>query len=210
MSKLTWGVGTNDGARQQILTRDAAGKVIRLHTDPIYMRWSGMLQRCYSDKWLEKHPSYRGCLVCDDWKRLSNFSLWAKSRIDPLNIVHYDLDKDILFPESKVYSPETCAFVPSWLNRSLVRRPSATGLLGVRERKGRYAAQIFTNGIKRHLGTFDNPEEAHEVWKKEKKSEIIRLTAKYEQDIFYDKRVALRLEEIIALVASDKQVSWLL
>lgn len=210
MNKLTWGVGINDGEKQQLLTRDITGKVVRLYTDPVYLRWSGMLQRCYSKQWLEKHPSYQGCLVCEDWKRYSKFQEWIVSKVDSANILRYDLDKDILVPSSKLYSPETCSLVPSWLNKSLVRRSSVGGMLGVRERRGRYAAQIFTNGKKRHLGTFDSQEEAHECWKKEKKLEMIRLTDKYKEDIFYDERVALRLKEIIDHIASDKQIHCLI
>ena len=39
----------------------------------VYKKWYSMLQRCYDEKWLERHPHYEGCFVCDEWLKLSNF-----------------------------------------------------------------------------------------------------------------------------------------
>jgi len=42
--------------------------------DKGYQTWCGMLERCYSQKSLAKHPSYEGCTVCDEWH---NFQVFA-------------------------------------------------------------------------------------------------------------------------------------
>ncbi len=39
----------------------------------IYHTWANMLCRCYSEKYQEKHPTYKGCTVCKKWLLLSNF-----------------------------------------------------------------------------------------------------------------------------------------
>ena len=76
-----------------------------------YSVWHSMLQRCYDDKYHIKHPTYEGCTVCDEWLYFSNFKKW----FDENYIEGTQLDKDI-FSKNKVYSPETCCFVPREIN----------------------------------------------------------------------------------------------
>lgn len=76
--------------------------------------WINMLMRCYSEKYLEKTPTYRGCEVCERWlnfqvfcediKSLPGYSEWLERD-------NYALDKDILIPGNKIYRPEACQFV---------------------------------------------------------------------------------------------------
>ena len=55
-----------------------------------------------------------GCTVCEEWLNYSNFKVWYdQNRIKGMAL---DLDKDILFKGNKVYSPETCCFVPHAIN----------------------------------------------------------------------------------------------
>ena len=39
----------------------------------IYWCWAHMIERCYSEKSLEKRPTYNNCCVCDKWLKLSGF-----------------------------------------------------------------------------------------------------------------------------------------
>ena len=39
----------------------------------VYNTWQSMLMRCYSNKYLEKYPTYKDCTVCNRWLVLSNF-----------------------------------------------------------------------------------------------------------------------------------------
>ena len=45
-----------------------AGKQVRE-----YNCWNGMLERCYDEKYHEKHPTYKNCTVCDRWLCYANF-----------------------------------------------------------------------------------------------------------------------------------------
>ena len=48
-----------------------------------------------------------------------------------------------------------------------------TGFMGVSETKyGKFVARIYINHKKKHLGTFDTPEQAHEVYMKEYHKQI--------------------------------------
>lgn len=49
-------------------------------------------------------------------------------------------------------------------NQFNVSRVSKTGFCGVSRNKKRWKAEIIKDGIKKHLGTFDTPELAHEAY----------------------------------------------
>ena len=98
------------------------------------------------------------------------------------------LDKDIIVPGSKLYSPETCAFVLQATNSFVLARDACRGEYptGVYlfKRTGKYHARCnnpFT-GKKEHLGLFSTPEEAHEAWRK-RKHELAQLVAATESDL---------------------------
>ena len=93
-----------------------------------YNLWYGMLRRCYDEEQQERSrgKSYSECTVCKRWLTYSNFAkditllfgyeYW-------LNDEGYCLDKDTIFPGNKVYSRETCCFIPQTENiRDIHRR----------------------------------------------------------------------------------------
>ena len=97
------------------------------------------------------------------------------------------LDKDIIAPGSKLYSPNTCAFVLPATNSFVIARDACRGdyPIGVNlfKRTGKYHAScknLFT-GKNEHLGYYSTPEEAHESWRK-RKHELAQLVAATESD----------------------------
>ncbi|MGY3953812.1 hypothetical protein ACW5WG_21455, partial [Aeromonas salmonicida] len=72
-------------------------------------------RRCYYNRNTTK---YNPSTVCDEWLQFSNFLVWWKDNY----IEDFELDKDfkslVLFgnPHHKLYSPETCQFIPKWMN----------------------------------------------------------------------------------------------
>lgn len=83
--------------------------------------WMGMIQRCYSNS--PKNKAYKDVSVHEEWHNYYNFSLWFKENY-PLKIQtsrKLCLDKD-LFAHSdvnKIYSPQTCCFLPTEINSSI-------------------------------------------------------------------------------------------
>ena len=88
----------------------------------IYNIWSHMLRRCYDPYFLDKHPTYRDCIVCNEWHCFQNFTKWYEENIYECNNEIMHLDKDILVKGNKIYSPETCIFVPQRINVLFTKR----------------------------------------------------------------------------------------
>ncbi len=188
MNKLVFGVGVNDlPYRTQVyeyVTKDGGKRIKKLvFLCKYYAVWGSMLQRCYSEKFLESNPSYIVTSVCSEWLYATEFKKWMEQQ----DWEGKCLDKDIIVPGSKLYSPETCAFVLQATNNFVIARYACRGdyPIGVSldTRTGRYQARCgnpFT--VKQEsLGYFSTQEEAHEAWRK-RKHELAQLVAARESD----------------------------
>ena len=188
MNKLVCGVGVNDlGYRTQVyewVTKDG-GKRVQEHVFvcKYYAAWKNMLQRCYGKKYLERNPSYIGTSVCTEWLSATAFRKWVEQQ----DWHGKCLDKDIIVSGSKLYSPDTCAFVLKATNSFVTARDACRGEypIGVdlHKRTGEYRAYCgnpFT-GKQERLGLFSTPEEAHEAWRK-RKHELAQQVAAKESD----------------------------
>lgn len=166
---LVCGVGVND-APYMVVFREGGKRFLC----PYYRVWQNMLERCYKTKFHKKQPSYKKCTVCDEWLVFSNFRAWMATQ----SWQGKDLDKDILFPGNKKYSPETCVFVPHDINMVLCDSAGSRGNLpiGVHEyRPGRFMAQIGTRKNAKHLGIFATPTEAAAAYRKAKHKRLVSL-----------------------------------
>jgi len=77
------------------------------HDSHVYAVWSNMMRRCYDKLTQEKHPTYIGCTVCEEWHSYFCFYVWFFSNY----IEGRELDKDKKIKGNKIYSPETCVFI---------------------------------------------------------------------------------------------------
>lgn len=139
-----------------ILSKDERGKSLKS-----YKVWTSMLVRCYSDKYHQKEPSYIGCRVCEDWLYFSNFKKW----FDKNYIDGYELDKDIVGgKENKIYSPQTCCFVPKFINNIVVNHKIDRNLpTGVYLVHNKYQVYLREKGKQKFFGTYSSLEEARKV-----------------------------------------------
>jgi len=89
------------------------------------------------------------------------------------------LDKDFL--GNKLYSPETCCFVPPWLNSLFVDCGRTRGEypIGVSRNRSKFEARIRINGKQKYIGHFSTPEEAHSVYLRAKKQHVYNLMNDY-------------------------------
>jgi hypothetical protein len=81
-----------------------------------------MIRRCYDKKYQVKYPTYKDCKVCDEWLNYQNFAKWFDENYYQIDDETMHIDKDILVKGNKVYSPETCVFVPQDINILFTKR----------------------------------------------------------------------------------------
>ena len=156
-----------------------------------------MLDRCHSDKWQNRFPTYIGLSVHESFLRASIFVDWMKSQITTENGEPLQLDKDILYPGNKEYSPNTCAFVPKFLNMSLNICERASGGLpkGVRSYtlksgKTRYYWEVEAASGRLRKGGITCKWEAHKEWQLARASVIEQAIEKYKLMDCYREDVA--------------------
>lgn len=167
-NKLVFGVGVYEKGRHKASVN---GK----HTKA-YHAWRNMLERCYSASLHELRPTYMGCSVCDEWLKFQSFAEWYYDNY-PQDGKSYHLDKDLKILGNKIYSPETCLFVPKIVNGFTTDCGAARGefMIGVcwNKRNENLVAQCknpFTRK-KEFLGYFANELQAHNAWRA-RKSEL--------------------------------------
>lgn len=170
--KPVYGVGVNDA--DYITHRKVSGRCLFC---PYYKCWVNMLKRCYCDKHQQRAPTYKGCSVFEEWKTFTNFKAWMESQDWEGN----HLDKDLLFSGNKIYSPDTCLFVPAKINTLLTDCGRSRGKLpiGVSKHRKRYRAQCNANGKHTYIGAFDSPDIASEAYLNFKSKEVAVTAHKY-------------------------------
>jgi hypothetical protein len=142
----------------------------------IYLTWYCMFQRCYSELHQIKAKTYKDCSVVEEWHNFQNFAQWYEDNWKPWMDNKWQLDKDILVKGNKVYSPETCAFVPREINVVFVNNLTIPLL----SKRGNHYYPMYK---KKHIGKFDNYEEALKMFFMYKQQHIDSLTDKWEDKL---------------------------
>ena len=173
MRKKIYGVGINDAWYMVNSKVDGVQMVC-----PYYNKWVKCLERCYSEPYLNSHPTYRGCSIDLRWHRFSDFKRWMKTK----NWAGMELDKDLKVIGNKVYGPDKCLFIPKPIN-SLI---SAEGKERDGMPKGVYPR--MTIGAERYqvihgykcIGTFSCKQDASKAYINSKISSVKEIAAGFD------------------------------
>lgn len=183
--------------------RDSSNELIEQ-----YRRWHGMIERCYSEKRKEDAPTYKDVTCCKEWIFYPNFKKWYEENYYEVKGEKMCLDKDILIKGNKIYSPNTCMFVPERINLLFVNRKNyrgkyPLGVIYINDRK-RYRANcsIFDENIKKpiskFIGYYNTPEEAfYDGYKPFKENHIKQEANRYKDKIpknLYDAMINYKVE----------------
>lgn len=166
MTRLTAGWGINDldyPIRENDYVWDDNGKrktVGRRWLCPFGRAWYNMVTRVYGKN---ATAAYKDVTICEEWKSAKSFKTWMETQ----DWEGKELDKDLLVPGNRVYSPETCCFVSHRVNTFLLIPPRkyGEGKLGVNYHRGRYEVNInLGDGKSTYLGAYGNEDDAHNAW----------------------------------------------
>lgn len=194
MKKLVYGVGNYEAGKFK-------RKIDKKETKESQL-WTNMLARCYGKNVSENRPSYENCTVSDNFKNFQYFAEWCQDQVG-FGIIGFQLDKDILVKGNKIYSEDTCVFIPRKLNLFLTKREANRGEfpIGVTTNKksGRFVS-VITNGnsVQKNLGYFDTPEEAFLRYKLEKEKLAKHLAEAYKDVV--DIRVVNALNSYVVQI----------
>ena len=185
MAKLVYGIGINN----QEIPINVDGKQTKE-----YKLWQGMLYRCTSKCW-NRYPTYAGATCSENFKSFSFFYKWCQEQVGFNNTnsngKRWCLDKDILFKGNKLYSEDTCVFIPHRINSLLIKSNATRGEypIGVywdnRANKFRVYCEIGGEP-KKHIGYYDTLQEAFVAYKAFKEDIVKQVAEQYRELI--DKR----------------------
>ena len=152
-----------------------------------YGLWKNMLRRCYSITYKQKHPTYEGCECSENFKSYEYFYEWCNKQVG-FNNKDWQMDKDLLVKGNKVYSEDSCVFIPAEINSLLVKSDKKRGkhLIGVYWSKTNkaFVAQVSMNkGKREHLGYFKTEVEAFNAYKQAKEAFIKEQANKWKGKI---------------------------
>ena len=144
-------------------------------TSKAYKKWNRMLERvCLKKK------NYEHCSISKNFMRYSYFKDWCQSQVG-YEQDGWHLDKDILVKGNKLYSEDTCCFVPQEINGLFTLNNASRGdcLIGVTYKYGKYVAQMKCGVI----GTYSTEIEAFYAYKKAKEARIKAVANKWKDQI---------------------------
>lgn len=165
--RLVFGVGDSSGATTQV---NGADKVS-------YSVWCQILRRItgnHSDK--STNTRYKDVTICDKWLKFANFEEW----FDANYVEGFQLDKDLRVIGSRVYSEDTCEFVPTQINTLLITNHAVRGkypvgidiVVYLNKSMNKFRARVNLHGQRKYLGIFDTPEEAFQAYKIAKEAHV--------------------------------------
>lgn len=180
-TKLICNFGINDADYTVCPTVD--GKTVWCR---YYRVWVAMIGRVYGNCKSKKKINYKSCSVHPDWKYFMTFRKWMME--NDIGMEGYHMDKDLLSQDVKIYSPDTCVFIPSHINKFLLDRGNDRGEypIGVHydKQRDKYQAQCTdrpfrVSGI---IARCDTPELAHENWRSYKEMMANRYADELERN----------------------------
>ena len=152
-----------------------------------YGLWNNMLQRCYYDTYKKKYQTYKDCEVSENFKSYEYFYEWCNQQIGFDN-EGWHLDKDLLTKGNKVYSEDSCIFIPNEINLLLTKRTTSRGkhLIGVcwHNASKSFIAMVNKNkGKQEYLGLFNTEIEAFNTYKTAKEAFVKEQAEKWKGKI---------------------------
>lgn len=144
---------------------------IKGKTTKKYEVWRAIICRCCTESYKLKNPSYVNVSICEEWLNFQNFGDWYDNNFPShIDNIKFQLDKDLLQQgvENKIYSPETCIFLPQKINGFLTQHRFASNNpnIGTQIKSKKFEVKLkdFYYNKKIYIGTFSTVEEASQAY----------------------------------------------
>lgn len=145
-------------------------------------KWGGMLNRCYNHKYHERKPTYRDCRVSEYFQNFTNFYYWANAQVG-FDIVGWELDKDILIRGNKVYSEDTCVFVPREINTLIFNSDGKFSGVRFDNNSNKWQVRVNKLGVSLSFGYYEDKDTAMKLYAREKENVIREVAEKWKGKI---------------------------
>lgn len=171
------------------------GKSLRTHS---YNVWVHVRQRCTNKSTKRDHTTYTTCEMSEFFSDFNSFAEWHTKQVG-YKEPYYQIDKDILVRNNKIYSENTCVLVPPALNAFFVSNKARRGEfpIGVtfNQREQKFKSAIRIDGKKLHLGYFKSADAAFLAYKNAKELEAKRWAERLQSgEYLVDERVITALQ----------------
>ncbi|HKL99225.1 MAG TPA: hypothetical protein VJZ06_04910 [Mobilitalea sp.] len=163
--------------------------------------WRGMISRCKYASYNNSLAAYVGCSVCEEWQEYKNFEKWCLNNLYNCNGEKLELDKDLMVKGNRVYSPETCCFLPKRINlliksRRAFKNGMPPGVSWPGTRADSFVVHISLGGQKINK-TFNDKYVAFDYYKEKKENYVKSVAQNYKQFLPENIFVALMTFEVL-------------
>lgn len=175
------------------------------------MLWSNLNTRCYGIT--PNNQSYS--LISNGFPDYNTFVTWCQSQYGYMKQEEsgrfWELDKDIKYHNNKVYSEDSCIFVPHEVNSLFCATDKSRGMLplGVSEHKRAYDTayrmRCCMNKSTKEDKVYETVQDAHQAWQLAKITRLEEVASKYEDHTNLADALCLHIERIYNDFISNRE-----
>lgn len=158
----------------------------KYHT-PAYEVWSSKIKNCYGNT--KMSHVYQDVTFCQEWLCFQVFAKWFYEQVRIYGKGGF-VDKDLLFLGNKIYSPETCVYIPPAVNSLFTGASGNINGVHFDNTKKKWVAQIqngllCSNGKKRqtYLGMYVDKSLADTAYYEAKLAHVKSVALKYQEKL---------------------------
>lgn len=148
---------------------------------PARIKWDSLFKRVYDENFHIKQPTYKDCVVCEEWFDFQIFAKWFEETCPNHS---FELDKDVLLSGNKLYSPDTVLWLPQEIN-SFFQQGMKNKILpcGVHKHGNKYRAECSSGKSRYRSISVSTITEAKELYEAYRSKRILELAEQYRTQI---------------------------
>lgn len=155
-----------------------------------FVCWRNVLNRCYNQKYIAKHPQSKGSTIAEEWLNYSNFLDWYNQNYYEVSQGQIMINT-LLKSNSKHYCAKNCIFLPREINDVFAK-------YSIKQNDDSLPIDIFVRDYTsygktfpvwqvsvsdRYIGIYSDRAEAMQVWQETKQNQLDTLIKKYETEM---------------------------